>query len=333
MIKRVLQVIFCVLFLSSHAQKVSNIRAEQLGQDIVVFYSLETTFPCEVSLLLSQDNGANWSLPLKNVSGDVGKNISGGEKQITWKVLEEQEYLVGDKMKFKVIANSKKSFEPEMVFVEGGTFEMGNRMGKYEGPVHQVVLSSFFIGKYEITQFEWKEIMGSNPSYFKGCDFCPVEQVSWEDVQIFIRKLNEKTGLSYRLPTEAEWEFAAKGGKTNGNYKYSGSDFIQEVACYTVNSEKKTKQVGSLKSNELGVFDLSGNVDEWCSDYFVDYSTELVVNPKGPIKGEYRVIRGGCWDDSFEEGLRITVRDYFPPFDKYNSIGFRLCLSFDKLSK
>lgn len=152
--RSILQIILTVLCLSAQAQKVSNIHAEQHGQEIVVFYSLETASPCEVNLLLSQDNGVTWSSALKNVSGDVGKNIAAGEKQITWNVLEEREQLVGDNMKFKVIANGKKSFEPEMVFVEGGTFQMGTNSGReFEKPVHSVTLSSFNMGKY-----------GNNPS-------------------------------------------------------------------------------------------------------------------------------------------------------------------------
>ena len=183
----IIQGFLSILCFQSQAQKVSNIRAEQLGQEIVVLYSLETTSPCEVSVLLSQDNGATWGSPLKNVSGDVGKNISTGEKQITWKVLEEKEFLVGDKMKFKVIANGRKSFEPEMVFVEGGTFQMGCASGNEdEKPVHSVTLSSFNIGKYEVTQAQWKAVKGKNPSRSSKCDRCPVEFVILIDVQDYI---------------------------------------------------------------------------------------------------------------------------------------------------
>ena len=159
---------FCVQI---SAQKVSNIRAEQRGQSIVVLYSLETTSPCEVSLILSQDNGATWGRALKNVTGDVGKNILSGEKQVTWEVLEEQEYLIGDKLKFKVIASGRKSFEPEMVFVEGGTFQMGSTSGNEdEKPVHSVTLNSFNLGKYEVTQAQWKAVKGKNPSRSSKCD-------------------------------------------------------------------------------------------------------------------------------------------------------------------
>ena len=319
--------IFFFLGCLSNAQKVSNIRAEQRGQDIVVFYSLEATSPCEVSLLLSQDNGSTWSAPLKNVSGDVGKNISAGEKQITWKVLEEQEYLVGDKMKFKVIAIDKKSFEPEMVFVEGGTFLMGSNSGNSnERPVHSVTLGSFNIGKYEVTQAQWKAVMGSNPSYFTDCDNCPVEQVSWNDVNQYIQKLNLQTGKNYRLPTEAEWEYAARSGRMNNKCKYSGSDNLDEVGWYVENSFGQTHSVGCKKSNDLGLFDMSGNVLEWCSDWFDEYKQVVVFNPVGPKNGFGRVIRGGRWEAD-DESCSISFRYGFNADESNYFFGFRLALS------
>jgi formylglycine-generating enzyme required for sulfatase activity len=311
---------------SSHAQKVSNIRAEQRGQDIVVLYSLETTSPAEVSLLLSQDNGVTWSAPLKNVSGDVGKNITAGEKQITWRVLEERDQLVGDKIKFKVIANGKKSFEPEMVFVEGGTFQMGSSSGDDdEKPVHSVTLSSFNIGKYEVTQAQWKAVMGSNPSNFSGCDNCPVENVSWNDAQQYISKLNSQTGKNYRLPTEAEWEYAAKGGKSSRGYTYSGSNDLNSVAWNTDEYGSHTHIVGSKQANELGIYDMSGNVWEWCSDWKGNYSSYSETNPTGASSGPHRVVRGGRLAKGDYSG-RNAARNWFNPDDRYDRIGFRLVL-------
>lgn len=324
--KTLFQIILFFLCFTVNAQKVSNIRAEQRGQDIVVLYSLETTSPCEVSLLLSQDNGVTWSSPLKNVSGDVGKNIAAGEKQINWKVLEEREQLVGDKIKFKVIANGKKSFEPEMVFVEGGTFQMGSSSGDDdEKPVHSVTLSSFNIGKYEVTQAQWKAVMGSNPSNFSGCDNCPVESVSWNDVQDFFRKLNAQTGKNYRLPTEAEWEYSAKGGKQSRGYTYSGSNDLGAVAWYTENSGSKTHAVGGKQANELGIYDMTGNVMEWCSDRYGNYSSYSETNPTGASSGQYHVLRGGNWDKNANH-CRAACRFSNYSDGRYSDRGLRLVL-------
>ncbi len=317
----------------SHGQKVSNIRAEQRGQNIVVLYSLETTSPCEVSLFLSLDNGATWSGPLKNVSGDVGKNIASGEKQITWKVLEEREQLIGDNVKFKVIANGKKSFEPEMVFVEGGSFQMGSSSGESdEKPVHTVTLSAFNIGKYEVTQAQWRAVMGSDRSANMGCENCPVENVSWNEIQTYIQKLNTQTGKKYRLPTEAEWEYAANGGKGGRGENYSGSDNLNLVGWYKDNSGNKTHAVGGKQANELGTYDMSGNVNEWCADWWGKYDAYSATNPTGPSTGTSRVIRGGsAFEGTFDGALFCRTRSRIPgnPNATGASLGFRLVLPAD----
>jgi formylglycine-generating enzyme required for sulfatase activity len=182
----------------------------------------------------------------------------------------------------------RKAYEPEMVLVEGGTFQMGSDVYSGEKPIHQVTLSTFSMGKYPITQSQWQKVMGSNPSHFKGDDL-PVEQVSWEDAQQFINKLNSMTGKTYRLPTEAQWEFAARGGTKSKGYEYSGSNNANEVAWYDDNSGKKTQLVGQKAANELGIFDMSGNVWEWCSDWYGDYSSATVTNPTGAATGVFRV--------------------------------------------
>ena len=219
----------------------------------------------------------------------------------------------------------------EMVYVAGGTFMMGassndSEAWDWEKPAHNVTLSSFYIGKYEVTQKQWVEIMGSNPSYFKG-DNLPVEQVSWYDIQNFIKKLNAKTGKNYRLPTEAEWEFAARGGNNSRGYKYSGSNTLSNVAWHTDNSGSKTHPVGTKSPNELGIYDMSGNVWEWCSDWFGEnyYSNSPTTNPKGPSSGSYRVIRGGCWD--YGAGYcKVSFRVGRPPGNGGDSFGFRLAM-------
>jgi formylglycine-generating enzyme required for sulfatase activity len=330
----VFQIILWVLCLSAQAQKVSNVRAEQVGQEIVVSYSLETNSACEINLLISQDNGATWGTSLKNVKGAVGGNISSGEKQINWKVLEERESLVGDKIKFKVTARAssqklKEFREPEMVFVQGGIFQMGSSSGELdERPIHSITLGSFYIGKFEVTQYQWKAIMGNNPSYFQNCDQCPVESVSWREVQDFIIKLNSLTGKKYRLPTEAEWEYAAKGSKSSNGYLYSGSSNLNSVSWYKENSDIKTHTVGSKLPNEIGIYDMTGNVMEWCSDWYGNYNVSGKSNPLGPINGDFKVLRGGSWR-SLPTDCRTSFRQKNDLETRHITGGFRLVLPFE----
>jgi formylglycine-generating enzyme required for sulfatase activity len=218
-----------------------------------------------------------------------------------------------------------------MVFVKGGTFtmgctsEQGSECLNSEKPSHSVTLSDFYIGKYEVTQKQWVHVMGSNPSYFKGDDL-PVENISWNDVQEFIRKLNQQTGKRYRLPTEAEWEYAARGGNKSGGYKYSGGNNIGNVAWYKYNSGSNTHKVGTKSPNELGIYDMSGNVYEWVSDWFGSYSSGAQTNPAGPSSGSRRVLRGGSWYD-YAEYCRVSNRGNRSPDDRYFNLGFRLALS------
>ena len=219
-----------------------------------------------------------------------------------------------------------------MVYVSGGTFTMGatSEQGSDawddEEPAHSVTLSGYYIGKYEVTQKLWKAVMGSNPSNFKG-DNLPVENVSWDDVQEFLRKLNAMTGKRYRLPTEAEWEFAARGGNSSRGYKYSGSNSFGSVAWYRDNSGSRTHAVGTKSPNELGIYDMSGNVYEWCQDWYGSsyYDNSPRTNPQGPNSGSLRVGRGGSW--STDAGnCRVSDRDYGTPGGRYDGLGFRLAL-------
>lgn len=224
-------------------------------------------------------------------------------------------------------------FEPEMVTVQGGTFEMGctkeqgTDCGSDEKPAHQVSLNDFSIGKYEVTQKQWRDIMGSDlPKLnFKGCDNCPVESVSWDDIQGFLKKLNQKTGKNYDLPTEAEWEYAARGGNQSKKFKYSGSNTIDEVAWYTSNSDSKTHPVGSKKANELGIYDMSGNVCEWCRDKYAGYGTKAINNPTGAVIGSNRIIRSGGWVTSSGQ-CRVTARISNSHKEGYSILGFRVAL-------
>ena len=218
-----------------------------------------------------------------------------------------------------------------MVYVSGGTFTMGGTSEQGsdaesdEKPTHSVTLSSYYICKYEVTQALWRAVMGSNPSYFKG-DNLPVERVSWNDCQTFINRLNSYTGRNFRLPTEAEWEFAARGGNYSRHYKYSGSNYIGDVAWYTDNSGNRTHPVGTKQANELGLYDMSGNVWEWCSDLYGSYSSYSQSNPTGPNSGSDRVGRGGSWY-YLARLCRSSYRYNFTPGCSINTLGLRLVLS------
>ena len=204
----------------------------------------------------------------------------------------------------------------KMVYVAGGTFMMG---ATAETPAHRVTLSGYYIGQTEVTQELWEAVMGTNPSDFKGSNK-PVEMVSWNDCQKFIKKLNQLTGINFRLPTEAEWEYAARGGNKSKGYKYSGSNIIGDVAWYFYNSSSTTHQVGTKAPNELGLYDMSGNVWEWCSDWYGSYSSSAQSNPTGPSSGYFRMLRGG----SFNDNAHVSYRFGNGPGYRYANFGFRL---------
>ncbi len=214
-----------------------------------------------------------------------------------------------------------------MVAVEGGTFTMGATSGvRYcdNRPAHKVTLDGYCIGETEVTQALWKAVMGSNPSNFYGDDL-PVDGVSWEDCMDFIARLNSITGYSFCLPTEAEWEYAARGGNKSRGYEYSGSNNIGEVAWYGINSRDTTHPVKGKAPNELGLYDMSGNVYEWCQNWFDGYSSTSQINPTGPDYGTTRVIRGGSWRSN-EAYVRVAYRSYCMPSNSSKTIGFRLAL-------
>ncbi len=225
--------------------------------------------------------------------------------------------------------------EPELlapegfVFVKGGCFKMGDLWGDGyydEKPVHKVCVDVFYMSKYEVTQREWEEVMGYNPSHFKGCDDCPVENVSWDDVQEFIERLREKTGINYRLPTEAEWEYAARSGGKHHKWAGTGDESeLGEYAWYKGNSGERTHPVGQKKPNGLCLYDMSGNVWEWVQDWYDKeyYTHSPRDNPRGPSMGSHRVYLGGSWN--FEPRfLRSSFRGYDTPSIRSYDVGFRL---------
>lgn len=234
----------------------------------------------------------------------------------------------------------------DMTLVKGGTFKMGNTFEENfedELPVHSVTLNDFYIGTYEVTQGEWKSVMGNNPSQFKGDDNKPVENVSWFDAVNYCNKLSEKEGLTpcytfgrnnaviwnqsangYRLPTEAEWEFAARGGLKSKNYVYAGSNNLDEVGWFKDNSGGTTHPTGTKRANELGLYDMSGNVWEWIWDWYSNsYASDAVSNPEGVTSGFERGRRGGSWH-IVSKSSRSSNRLGSPPQMVFNFVGFRI---------
>ncbi|NCE72432.1 formylglycine-generating enzyme family protein [Odoribacter sp. Z80] len=236
-------------------------------------------------------------------------------------------------------------FSFDMVYVAGGTFRMGatEEQGEDawgdEKPVHSVTLSDYYIGKFEVTQGLWKAVMGTGVEeqmekaggsdlYGVGDDY-PMYYVSWDEAQEFVSKLSELTGKKYVLPTEAQWEYAARGGVKSRGYKYSGSNTIDDVAWYWENSEEKysTSSVGTKLPNELGIYDMSGNVWEWCSDWYGDYSDVSQTDPTGPSSGSSRVCRGGSWLHDARD-CRVSSRNRDHPDHRNDFLGFRVALVF-----
>ena len=225
-----------------------------------------------------------------------------------------------------------ESLSEDMIYIEGGTFWMGSDSEESYGdekPIHKVTLSPFYICRYEVTQVLWQAVMDSNPSNFKD-DRRPVEQVSWDDCQAFIRKLNQLTGKEYRLPTEAEWEYAARGGNKSKGYKFSGSNNIDEVAWYTkTTNDDGTHLIGQKQPNELGLYDMSGNVWEWCRDRYDSYDNSEQINPRGSENGSNYVYRGGGYN-SDTRNCRVFRRNRFRSPFRYVNLGFRLAMSVDR---
>ena len=233
-----------------------------------------------------------------------------------------------------------KKLMADMVLVEGGTYMMGNpdrdRNHEYAEDVpHEVTLSSFYICKYEVTEALWTAVMGSNPSGYPSGDNYPVEQVNWYDCQDFVEKLSELTGRHFRLPTEAEWEYAARGGKRSRGYRYSGSYALDEIGWHVGNAHHYKREVGTKKPNELGLYDMTGNVSEWCQDKLdiEYYHHSPSINPQGPDRSTYkdnRCFRGGsvCDDDKYDR-LKVYTRfsSGMPPEEKSFYIGLRLAMS------
>jgi formylglycine-generating enzyme required for sulfatase activity len=328
-------VLVLLLGAASFAAEVNHVRPSQVGNRLVFDYDLSGDEPeVEVEVTLSVE-GAAYSAKDLHLEGDFGTVKPGKAKRIYWNVLRDFPRGYRGDVAWKIEAGPREFKDPltgmEFVFARGGCFPMGDTFGDGdadEKPVHEVCVSDFFMGKYEVTQGQWKAIMGNNPSHFGSCgDSCPVEQVSWNDVQTFIQKLNRKTGRTFRLPTEAEWEYAARsGGKKE---KYAGTDdSLDDYAWYAGDSGHRTHPVGQKKANSLGVFDMSGSVREWVADRYdrAYYSRGPRDNPPGPSSGSSRILRGGGWN-SKRHYVRAAFRFGPYPINRFDDSGFRIALS------
>jgi len=375
--KRILMLFIVLLTVQINAQTISNMRWSKdpdCGYYKII-YDINGKTNDGFTIELTASNGKQ---ELKNPKGMSGRGISelcfvGKDNIIFWnpRILgykdEEWNFTLNFRFRFYGIHNFLGYKDEEwnftlnlkktnFVFVEGGTFLMGSNDSDREKPVHTVKLSSFYIDKYEVTQKEWKEIMGDNPSYYRGDDL-PVESVSWFDAIAYCNKKSFKEGLTpcysyldygsnpdkwpqnwnkldgnhtkinfnckangYRLPTEAEWEYAAKGGIQSKGYIFSGSNDANTVAWFE-NNAIQTHKIGTKKPNELGLYDMSGNVGEWCWDIYGDYPSGPCTNPQGASSGTSRVTRGGHW----YYHATVANRSYVYATDSYSLIGLRVC--------
>jgi len=345
------------VFAEGGGARVENLVVRQEGRDAVLTYDLtgvRAGAKDEVIVEISVDGGKSWKKP-KGLWGDVGKGVAAGKgKRVQWATIEEYPQGLDAQVRFRVLTASErdgrdsggqvttftvKGVSFKMVRIPAGEFMMGspsNEPGRDsdEGPQHRVRISrDFWLGQTEVTQGLWKAVMGSNPSYFKNCgDDCPVEQVSWNDCQEFIRKLNGMvSGGNFRLPTEAEWEYGCRAGTTtpfhtgrclnadqanyDGNYPYSG--------CSKGQYRKRTVKAGSFGPNAWGLYDMHGNVWEWCQDWKGDYPSGSVTDPTGPSSGSYRVLRGGSWN-YYARYCRSAGRYWDAPGIRDIYDGFRL---------
>ena len=331
--------------ISSAWEKVENVRVEQVGDDVHIYYDLSgDSEKYKVTVRGSSDGGRTYKLPMKTVSGDIGKEVRPGSgKKIIWKALEDAGELEGDEFVFEVEAVSGpgkefvNSIGMKFVYIQAGDFMMGSPSSESnrhsDERQHKVTLTNgFYMGATEVTQGQWKAVMGNNPSKFKG-DNLPVEKVSWNDCQEFIRTLNRQEGANkYCLPTEAKWEYACRAGTTtpfytgncistdqanyNGNYPMPG--------CSKGRYRKKTMDVASFAPNAWGLYDMHGNVWEWCQDWKGDYPSGNVTDPEGPSGGSSRVNRGGSWN-YFRAGFcRSAGRRSNAPAVGDSRLGFRL---------
>lgn len=307
------------------------------GDSLTITYGLDRQ--ADICVRVAIDGGP-YTQPLQGLEGAVGKGVKPSDSlTITAFRLPEIQGIDSSSLSFLVEVDDGAllvyvdSLPFRMMPVEGGSFVMGCTRPRGEKntysdeiPTHKVTLNNYYIGQFEVTQALWTAVMGENPSKWTGNDSLPVEQVSWNDVQIFIARLSQITGYRFRLPTEAEWEFAARGGNRSRGTVYPGvRSQVWEVCWSAMNSGGHSHPVGRLKPNELGLYDMAGNVLEWCSDWMESYTAQPQTSPQGPKTGENRILRGGCFN-SPTWGCSVFERSWYLPDYGYSFFGFRLAL-------
>jgi len=334
------KIIIILILISSSvlfSQQITNFNQKIKNGRIVITYDLQGNTSYDITITATK-NGKTIIPSGKCLGFDYGTVTPGKDKIIWW--APALECRGWDAEGWTITLKAEWNF---MVFVQGGTFEMGSNKVTREKPIHSVTVDDFYISETEVTQAEWKAVMGNNPSRFKG-DNLPVERVSWYDAVEFCNKKSEMEGLTpcysgkkkkikcnfnangYRLPTEAEWEYAARGGiHHTDDYKYAGTTAnLGDYAWYYSNSSSQTHAVGTKLPNQLGIYDMSGNVYEWCNDWYDSnyYSSSPQNNPTGPTNGSYRVLRGGSWDN-YADYCRVAFRGRNDPNSGYLYYGFR----------
>jgi formylglycine-generating enzyme required for sulfatase activity len=327
---------FSVNFAFPQDVDVKNVNAEQNFNDIIITYDLLSEGQpgnYTVTLYCSTNGGKVFGDPLRHVKGDVGFDISPGpDKKITWTVLDEVSQFVYDDVVFKVRATANTGSLMDLVLIEGGGFTMGNDMGEEdEKPAHEVHLSNFYISRYELTVKQYREYCektGRNmpEASIQWRDEHPMTHVSWEDAKMYCKWLSETTGETYRLPTEAEWEYVARGGISGTAYSVSGTTDLDSYAWHRGTAGGYAHyEVGQLRPNELGIYDIIGNVWEWCEDWYSKayYAHSPGYNPTGPPSGRYKVARGGSWREPANK-ISETFRFFQSPTVKTNYVGFRV---------
>jgi len=377
--KRLLTFILLFLTFESLSQNVTDADFKVVGNTIEITYNLDVI--ANIDIFCSTDGGKTFGESLKNVSGDVGENVMPGRKTAVWHVYAERDMIYSKSVVFKVkVRQAKKIIDIdgvtiEMIKMNGGSFIMGINADSLkrrdnqsdEIPAHEVVLSDYYIGTYEVTVAQFKKFIDetgyktdadkNGGSYVWGRGFweikkgtnwrCgvkgevldesefenPVIHVSWNDAVAFCKWLKHKTGEDFRLPTEAEWEYAAKGGDESRGYEFSGGDDVYDVGWYWYNSYDVGEEdpdfgihpVGRKQSNEIGLYDMSGNAAEWCHDIYGSYVAGSQINPTGEDDGDYHILRGGSWFDR-EENCKSTSRENLVAHSRRFNSGFRIAL-------